>query len=232
MTRFLAESRTLIQHIPRTGGTWIEKALDVTDIKVTRWVEKQPKDIPKKHALLGHFYRDQLPNVDFIVAFVRHPTTYYRSVYKWVRSQRHPLRKEWRWHPHQEAVAVFERGMQYRDWLWLMLRKHPQWYTRLVQAYVGPQGGEIVNFIGRNETLFADFCKLLIMRGHGDSLTASINLIESMERKNAIDMELETEDDSELVLLEQERLVIERFYSPSTQGKRLYVPVASKTASA
>ena len=39
MARFLTEKKLLFQHIPRTGGAWIEKALDVSGIKVNRWLK-------------------------------------------------------------------------------------------------------------------------------------------------------------------------------------------------
>jgi hypothetical protein len=32
MVRFLVEKKALMLHIPRTGGTWFERALDKTEI--------------------------------------------------------------------------------------------------------------------------------------------------------------------------------------------------------
>ncbi len=172
MARLLSKHKVLIQHIPRTGGTWQEMALDIAGIRVNRWLDKQPPWIPKKHALLNHYHRRQLMQAKYVAAFVRHPIAYYESIWKWLSELRprdfKTIETRWNWHPKRSVARHYSKD--FNAWVFAVLKAEPLWYTRLVEQYVGPEGGEFCDFIGRTETLTEDFLDLLSIVGYGEEV--------------------------------------------------------------
>ena len=229
MARYLPDSGLLIQHIPRTGGTWVEKALDQLPMKKVKWVEKQPDWIPKKHALLSHYFRDQLACVKYVAAFVRCPVPYYSSVWRWLvdserrKQELRPGRSSAEitihsrsWHPHRTATIQWLEagGLEgtFNDWVYLMLEKEPMWYTRLLEQYVGPPGGEFCDFIGRTENLTSDLILLLETLGY----RFDVAMVTSTSRANQSKEPLGDIDKSLISRIEDtEFQVIERFYKGS-----------------
>jgi len=212
MARYLPDTKTLIQHIPRCAGTFVEKAIEAADIKFVRWVSKQASWLPKKHSMLNHYHRNQMARVENVAAFVRHPITYYESVFKWLtrmKGKHKGMHDHWRWHPHKTADHWYEEANgHFDDWVWLILRKEPMWYTRMIEQYVGPDGGEFCDFIGRTESVAADLADLLTHLGYSFKPHA----FASVERKNAIVSDLVWKGSLKDDVLAVERLVVERFY--------------------
>lgn len=229
MARLLRKHGVLYQHIPRTGGSWIEQAIHATGVDVARWIQKSPAWLPHKHSLLSHYYTDSMPQVRFVWTVIRHPIAYYESVWKWMR-QRTRLRqviRRWDWHPH--AAAAKWTQPDFDDWVFLMLKHEPMWYTRLIEQYVGPAGGEFVDFIGRTETLLPDFVAAMVAFGYGEELAEARESIEAIGRPNAIDRSIEWSPELKAEVLESERLVIDRFYSKN-EGRKFYAKLVPKNA--
>lgn len=222
----------LFLHIPRTGGTWVEAAIDEIGIPRRR-MTRLPSWIPKKHALLSHYLPADLASMESSFAFVRHPVAYYESVWKWL--DRSPkglrMRKSWTWHPFLPASRQFEecRGGDFNDWVFLMLQKEPMWVTRLVRSYVGPEGGEFCSFIGRAESLEDDF--LSAIRSFGFPIGEDdVSRVRFLGPRNGIPMQVEWSKDLKEKVLESERIVIRRFYGRETVGRRFYAGMAEKEA--
>ena len=240
MARFLTDSRLLIQHIPRTGGTWVEQAIETCHISCIKWLQKQPAWLPSKHGLLSHYQRGQMARVDYVAAFVRNPVSYYASVWRWIR-QSEVRRKElrpgkssaqfllnnWSWHPHRTAVVQWLEvgGMDgvFNDWVFLMLEREPLWCTRLIEQYVGPAGGEFCDFIGRTETLTDDF--LLLMKSFGHRVDESV--VRGILKKNTSKEPLELDPGLRGRIERDECLVMKRFYGDNQQ-ERWYARVAQE----
>lgn len=221
--RYLSESKALILHIPRTGGTWVEKAIQLCNIESSRWVSKQPNNLPKKHCLLPHIARRHVSDIDFVAAFVRHPIPYYESVWKWMSktTRSHILRKRWTWHPHKCAIDVFKKNKDFNEWVYNMSEKHPGWYSRMVKMYVGPQGGEFCGYIGRTESLVDDFLELLTGLGYKQHMAIE-NEIRAMAVPNSIEAKINWCGELKGKVLEQEHQVIERFYRGENLHRRCY----------
>ena len=220
MARFLLEQGVLFQHIPRTGGTWIEKAIDCCGIKRKGWFGKNLQCFPRKHSLLGHYHRCHLAKVNTVVAFVRHPISYYESVWKWLMDNRnHPLtRSWWTWHPHLSAMRWFravgsKSPGSFDDWVYMMTTKEPMWCTRLFEAYVGPPGGEIVDWIGRTETLTDDFRSFMTEVGYGEEVESNWQEVTDLGCVNAGTAKPLWSPDMKSRVLESERSIIDRFYA-------------------
>jgi len=227
MARFLIEPGALFQHIPRTGGTFVETAIDDLKIPCNRWISKQPKSCPKKHSLFFHYHHDQKKSVRFVFTFVRHPVDYYSSVWRYLHDAR--LVRESRlsllwtkhsWHPFRQAALLYKPD--FAEWVDALLETEPAWATRLIGWYVGPEGGEFANFIGRTETLTADLANLLVNFGYqceADALLQRPRLNLSFTPPPAIPDELRNR------ICREERVLIRRFYGTETATKRWYGPV-------
>jgi len=236
MARYLNDCGALIQHIPRTGGTWIEKVIGMLGIKHMKWLEKQPLWLPRKHSLYQHYYRNQLDRIKYIFSTVRHPKAYYESQWKWLcrETDRSSLVNDWRWHPQAVAAKWFMeiggRDGMFDDWVVLMTEKEPMWYTRLVENYVGPEGGEFVDFIARTETLSQDFYTFLELMGYDmDKFHEYTDVhgtkVFEVARINVATATIWWSPDTEARVMNMERMVIERFYE---KEDRCYASLAEK----
>jgi hypothetical protein len=224
MARYLDKHKVLFQHIPRTGGTWVEKALTAMDVKAGRWVEKQEPWLPRKHSLLGHYFRKDMATVNYVVTFVRHPETLYPSVWNWLKAQtpkkRRSIVERWRWHPKRRAAELYQPVFD--DWVFLMLRHEPGWVTRLYENYCGPPGGEYCDYIGRTESLIGDFCTAMAMVGYGQEITQWSLEIYDLPPQNVSKERVKWNSGLLSDVLFVERLCIERFYGEETKIRRLY----------
>jgi hypothetical protein len=235
MARLLTENGVLYQHIPRTGGTWVEQALQRMRIPMSRWLQKQPEWMPKKHCLLSHYFREDMGQVKRVVAFVRHPLAYYSAVWRWLcdRKPKHfeTVRsgEKWAWHPHRTAAEQCQPC--FNDWVFLMLQREPLWYTRLVEQYVGPEHGEFCDYIGRTETLADDVLASLGLFGYGTYVEKWKAFLWAMPRENVAAGEVKWSKDLRAKVVESERKVIERFYG-NNEGRRFYAGLAQEEAEA
>lgn len=226
MARFLPESGLLIQHIPRTGGTFVEDAIDRLGILCSRWASKQDsRKCPKKHSLLSHYHRDQMAVVKRVACFVRHPVAYYASAWRYLHESRMASRRRlshmwlrWRWHPFRQAALLYKQD--FCEWMDAMIEQEPGWATRLAAWYVGPENGEFCDFIGRTETLVPDLIELLTRLGY----SVDTELLDCMGRSNqsGLRSQVVVPDDFRERICREERVLIRRFYSPDTEAKRWY----------
>jgi hypothetical protein len=70
MSLHLHKSNAIIFHIPKTGGTWIHRALEAGKVNFIPFHEFSPHNTPDQEPTLENKYT---------IAFVRHPITYYKS---------------------------------------------------------------------------------------------------------------------------------------------------------
>jgi len=235
MARLLSKEGVLFQHIPRTGGTWIEKVLDeLKGVKVVGWYSKQPKWLPKKHCLLSHYYRSSIHQVRWIWANVRYPIAYYESVWKWLKRSTRSIKVEtkWTWHPHAKAAHWYKECLDgtFNDWIYLMLEKEPGWYTRLIESYVGPDGGEFCDYIGRTEFLFDDFIDAMKRFGYESEVEKSLEAIKAVKKANTTSTDrIEWDDDLKCWMLRSEKLMIDRFYGDNA-NRRCYARLDPENA--
>jgi hypothetical protein len=209
MSFYISKNRAMFLHIPRTGGTTVGKVVRQLGLTAVHYRPERHEALrlPVNHCLLPHYSPQQLIDVDMICTFVRHPIAYYESIWKWMAMPREPrvrVMKSWRWHPTLSAWLQY--SPDFNEWVWNMLRNEPAWYSRLLGWYVGPQGGEYVNWIGRTESLDKDFRFLLSLWGveDVDSLT--------IPRENSIQVKLEWEESLKKDVLSMEAVVVRRFY--------------------
>jgi len=228
MARYLPDYDLFFEHIPRTGGMWVEKAIEASGLNFVRWVKKQPAWICRRHALLAHYWPSAYEKIKYKFSFVRHPLPYYKSVWKFVADQT-PGRlaklrglhksRTWLWHPHRTAALEYQEGMSFEEWANRMMDIYPLWYTRIVDLYLGPKDGEFIDFIGRTESLVEDF--FLAMEIFRVPLSNQAqDAIHALGRVNAGKTSAPA-DDSETInrILSMEREVIDRFYGEKLEQR-------------
>lgn len=225
MARFIPDCGLLFQHVPRTGGTFVEQVVDGLGVEVNRWISKQNSKLcPKKHSLLSHYYREQMVLVKRIACFVRHPVDYYVTTWQYLNEARsissgrlQQMWVRWKWHPFRQAAMAYRPD--FSEWVDALIEAEPGWATRLMAWYVGPEHGEFCDFIGRTETLVPDLVELLTAVGHPvreDALLAAGRANAAKTSKPEV---------SDLVrerICREERVLIRRFYSADTEAKRWY----------
>ena len=201
----------LFQHIPRTGGTSVEKCLADAGFPIRRVFAWGDRSVIKKHALLHHYTSRQRRHFQFIFAFVRHPVSYYESVWKWMDrvagehkslKTRRWLFHRYSWHPFTDPCRFYHH--EFGVWVKRMLKNEPAWCTRLFESYVGPEGAEICHFIGRTEYLERD---LNIALG-----TLGLKEIRVAAKHNAISRPIDWDRKLRQRVIESEIPTIRRFY--------------------
>ena len=211
------DGKALFLHIPRTGGTWVSKLF--VDLGIPIHQVKHPDyTVPQNHFLFPHFPPGILDRVSFIWCNVRHPIAYYESVWKWIAKVSEGMRRRWRWHPHMSATRLW--CDDFNVWVGRMLKSEPLWYTRLIEQYVGPQGGEFVHWVCRTTTLREDMKDILkILRV--DLTSSVLAAIDNSKKENVASAKISWDLCLKEEVLRTEHQVLDRFYGDRFLLKRV-----------
>jgi hypothetical protein len=153
----LLDSNALFLHIPKTGGSWVEKTLGEAGIR-----SEQPatiEGVTYRHCLVSMF-RDRYP---FVFTFVRHPLRWYESWWKFQAG----IWREFEpgvWHPQRTLEKC--RADDFPEFIRNCMEHEPGYVSRMYEWYVGPVGYEHVQFVGRHERLAEDLVRVLKLLGH------------------------------------------------------------------
>jgi len=168
------------------------------------------------------------------ITFIRHPVSYYETVWNHLILNKHkPLNRWYDWSPFNAAVKWMKVSgtawSSFSDWVYLMIRKEPLWYTRLLEHYIGPAGGEWILWIGRMEHVAEHMLEGLEIFGE---LTGRFNQSQAIIglRSLVIPKPVDWSTDIKAELLENERLVIDRYYGLETSERKAYASLAAKLA--
>lgn len=211
----------------------MEQALDIMRVGMRRLLQNEPLWLLKKHRTWSQYARYcparwiDWSRLNCTAAFVRHPVAYYESVWRWLKRTRHRGRKHfarvvdhWAWHPHSRAAELY--GPDFSVWVERILEDQPAWYTRLVEMYVGPCGGEVCDFVGRTETLTRDFLRLMHLLGYGESLEQNKMELFDLPRQGESKYPRPAWNDGlQERMLKVEHEVVDRFYGGQSE-RRLY----------
>ena len=167
----LLRNGAVFLHIPKTGGNWITKVLQESNLIKGR--------ISHKHADIERFFsplygnraelfkyflkklrvsRQQKP---FMFCFVRHPLSWYESWFKYM-SQPALQWRDWgdendiyNWHPNATLNGLGDPD--FNQFVRNVIRKRPGYVTELFGWYTKSQ----IDFIGKQENLPEDLIKVL-----------------------------------------------------------------------
>ncbi len=235
-SRYIKRNGALLLHIPRTGGTWINRAIafcfDAREIGRWHTYRRLPW-LARSHRPIQLELRLLAKDVNFPCAFVRHPLAMYESWWRTLNNReelnvRHFLQAPEKWGAWMPAAANWRPD--FGDWVRAMVLNEPMFFTRLYEMYIGPENGEICPFIGRTETLQADFFEVMRILGYEKEIDRHKEELRDWGRvwglhSEAVGQAVWTDELRELVL-QNERLAIKRFYGKETMNRRRYAELS------
>lgn len=154
--------KAIFFHIPKTGGSWVRKALEATGISYVEMpCQKCGRNAERLQACCGHANPKQLiyPHDEkkrFHFTFVRHPLAVYQSYWAY------KMREAWTPKNHFDADVESD---DFHEFVRAVLDKYPQWLTKWFLEYTGPEGDPYVHSIGRQENLREDLIQALRLAG-------------------------------------------------------------------
>jgi hypothetical protein len=133
--------RLLFIHVPKTGGTWVKRAMEAGGITVSQ-------ERASIHPPIWELDRQGR----FSFAFVRDPLAWWGSEWKFRRFHGY---KEFRDHPYDRWLDLgFDRFLE------RVVEECPGYLSRVLDDLLG-QEGDSLDFIGRYENLTEDLVKAL-----------------------------------------------------------------------
>jgi len=146
----LPKSRFL--HIPKTGGKWVQQALQAGGMEFEKW--------PVAHCGLA-----EAPEPDlFTFAFVRNPLTWLQSIW------RYRMARDWPRGGQAFRIAAPGKDIEplfsdsFAEFVKNFLDECPGYCSWLFERFVGTRGAPI-DYIGKQETLAADLVGALEAAG-------------------------------------------------------------------
>jgi hypothetical protein len=148
--------RIAFLHVPKTGGTWVYRALIEARVPLRDPVVEDPDP---HYAQKGHVTLEELGPAGrelFTIAFVRHPLDWWLSVWA------HRMREGWIFPDHEiDSRASSE---DFDTFVKMVIENLPGFAGTLFERFTGPPSAP-VSFVGRYERLVDDLCDALRLAG-------------------------------------------------------------------
>ena len=149
MAVYFIDANVLFIHIPKTGGTWVERAAQQANLRIVRVPERTTRKLHK------HLTRDRY-GYDGALSWtvVRRPDEWYVSWYRYALARDWPAYRELVDHP-QSCLADCA-APSFEQFIERCLSKHRGYLSAMYAKYTAG-----VDFIGATENLPSDFRRML-----------------------------------------------------------------------
>jgi sulfotransferase famil protein len=137
--------RLIFIHVPKTGGTWVNKAMKTAGLRLA----------PEGHSKHPFFYELDRRN-RFAFGFVREPQDWWGS--EW-RFRRHQGYRDYTHHPYDRWL-----DLRFDEFMEQVIEHCPGWLSRLYDKHLGAVE-DSVDFVGRYEHLEDDLVRALRLAG-------------------------------------------------------------------
>jgi len=179
-------------HIPKTGGTWVRKAIAYADIPRVE-LEHSSDQAKNQH----NRYWQVDTGKKFTFAFVRHPVSWYASFWSY------RMFTGWRF----KSSPDYCMSIDFETFVRKLLDRCPAGFvTEQYKQFLGPTS-EQLDFVGRIETLADDLVTALKQAGE----TFDEKVIRSTPRHNRSPLRPRCSESLRKEILKVEKGVLERF---------------------
>ena len=143
------DANALFIHIPKTGGTWVERAARQANLRIVRLPERTTRKLHK------HLTRDRYGYGDALAwTVVRRPDEWYVSWYRYAMARDWPTYRKLREHP-QSCLADCA-SPSFEQFIECCLSKHRGYLSAMYARYTAG-----LDFVGTTENLPSDFRRVL-----------------------------------------------------------------------
>ena len=192
-------SKSVFIHVPKTGGTWTCNVL-----KTMGLIEKKIRFHPHLDQI-----KEQWGNDLFFFAFVRHPLTWWQSLWS------HRVRANWSRSDIKATKDLEEwlapinelKDSDFNVFMRKVLQKHPGHYSNYFEQFTGVDNE--VDYIGRFESLREDLVSALVSANESFS-KSTIMSYEPIRQANKSHPKYDLELMKDVELAESK--IIKRFY--------------------
>lgn len=146
MAIYLPKADAVIYHTHKTGGSWVQEAINAAGIENEQWGYKHAQVV----SLLVDSERPLPPNG---IAFIRHPITWLQSVWRYRNGA--PGQFYGRPMGAINDIAI-ESNEDFETFVRLYLDHIPGWITDMFMSYIEYAGSTWVSYIGKQENLSRD----------------------------------------------------------------------------
>jgi hypothetical protein len=138
--------RSCFLHVPKTGGSWVKKAIRASGIRCNDYVVNGDPHIGVEHCPCPEKFK---------FAFVRSPVDLYRSYWQY------KMTVGW---DKKNPIDMSCRSNSFHDFVRNVLHKYPGIYGKSLLQFVG-EGKTRIDFIGKYEHLVDDLIAALRQAG-------------------------------------------------------------------
>lgn len=171
--------RSLMIHVPKTGGTWCFFAMHAAGIKVEEpWIAGSVNAIQSRHCRIIDALSFIQQRLTF--SFIRHPMAWLQSQWCYACDKKAPRG----WKPDEKRWIARVWSDDYPTFIQNVLDQNPTVPTAGMLGRAGYEqsgttwirGEHAVQFIGRTETLSIDLCKAMVLAGEQFNRKALLQL--------------------------------------------------------
>jgi hypothetical protein len=169
-------------HIPRTGGMWVTKALQVAGIPINSVVANKVSEKSSEWALRHSIVHSPLSNVHCqgrkTFSFVRHPCSWFQSYWCF------QMRSQWR---HlKKGDSFYEcQADQFEEFALRVVQYQPGFVSRMYKTYLFDEK-RAVDFVGRQEQLVDEL--ICVLRSNNEEFNEkALRRVASLNEASALD---------------------------------------------